>query len=98
MERYEDLTKGYGKGFSKVSLWRCVRFHRAFPDIMSSTMTQSQLLTWTYYQALLKKQDDEARAWHAKEAYKDSGVEWIGEILDASVGLAAIARLEGVLQ
>ena len=29
-----------------MALWRCVRFYRAFPAIVSSPMTQSQLLTW----------------------------------------------------
>lgn len=85
-----ELTKLYGKGFSKVVLWRCVRFYRAFPDIVSSAMTQSQLLTWTHYQALLKEQDDEARAWYAKEAYEQS---WSVRTLQRNISTQYYHRL-----
>lgn len=53
-------------------------------------MTQSQLLTWTHYQALLKEQDDDARAWYAKEAYEQS---WSVRTLQRNIGTRYYHRL-----
>ena len=65
----KELTKDYGKGFDYSSLYKFVRFYKAFPDILDSTSPKSaQLLSWTHYRALLQVEDEKARAWYAKEA------------------------------
>jgi hypothetical protein len=77
----KDLTKRYGKGFNASNLYHYVMFYKYFPNIFYSVSRksekenfysvsrESQLLTWTHYRALLYVDDDEARAWYAKEAF-----------------------------
>ena len=66
----QELTKDYGKGFDYSSLYKFVRFYKAFPEILDSASPKStQLLSWTHYRTLLQVEDETARAWYAKEAY-----------------------------
>ena len=65
----KELTKDYGKGFDYSSLYKFVRFYKAFPDILDSPSPKSApLLSWTHYRVLLQVEDEKARAWYAKEA------------------------------
>lgn len=49
----EFLTAEYGKGFDFSSLYKCVKFYKAFPNILDSVSTKFYFLTWTHYRTLL---------------------------------------------
>ena len=66
-----ELTVMYGKGFDYSSLYKYVRFYKAFPKILDSVSTKSVLLTWTHYRTLLQVDNDEAREWYARETAKE---------------------------
>lgn len=69
----QELTKDYGKGFDYSSLYKFVRFYKAFPNILDSTSPKSTpLLSWTHYRTLLQVEDEKARAWYAKEAMEQT--------------------------
>lgn len=57
------------KGFDYSSLYKFVRFYKAFPDILDTSSPKSTLLlSWTHYRTLLQVEDETARMWYAKEA------------------------------
>ena len=65
----KELTKEYGKGYTRASLYQYVQFYRMFPEIVHSASRQSRpLLTWTHYRELLRVKNDRARAWYEQEA------------------------------
>ena len=65
----KELTKNYGKGFDYSSLYKFVRFYKAFPEILDSVNPKSvPLLSWTHYRVLLQVEDKAARDWYEKEA------------------------------
>ncbi len=65
----KELTKEYGKGFDYSSLYKYVRFYKAFPKILDSLSSKSvQLLSWTHYRTLLQIEDRQVREWYEKEA------------------------------
>ncbi len=65
----DELTAIYGKGFDYSTLYKFVRFYKAFPQILDSLSPKSSfLLSWTHYRTLLQVNDTEAREWYAKEA------------------------------
>ena len=48
----EELTKEYGKGFDKSSLYKFARFYQMYPKIVDSASPQSGLLSWTHYRVI----------------------------------------------
>lgn len=65
----KELTKLYGKGYDRGTLYRCLRFYRMFPEIVASVRQQSgTILSWTHYRILLQVEDKKARDWYEKEA------------------------------
>ena len=63
------MTAEYGKGFDYSSLYKFVRFYKAFPNILDSSSLKSiSLLSWTHYRVLLQVEDEKARAWYEKVA------------------------------
>lgn len=65
----KELSAEYGKGFDYSSLYKFVRFYKAFPQILDSVNPKSvPLLSWTHYRVLLQVEDEQARAWYEKEA------------------------------
>lgn len=65
----KELTAEYGKGFDYSTLYKFVRFYKAFPVILDSASPKSfPLLSWTHYRVLLQIEDEKAREWYAKEA------------------------------
>lgn len=67
----KDLTKKYGKGYDRSNLYHCLRFYKAFPQIVDTTCRQSDIkLTWSHYRTLLQVHDETARKWYEKEAYE----------------------------
>ncbi|WP_353738091.1 DUF1016 N-terminal domain-containing protein [Prevotella sp.] len=67
------MTSAYGKGFDYSSLYKFVRFYKAFPNILDSVSPKlNGLLSWTHYRILLQVSDDNARTWYAKEASENT--------------------------
>lgn len=66
----EQLTKLYGKGFTKTNLYQFMDFFRKFPEIFHSLSGKSStnLLSWTHYRVLLQINDTHVRNWYANEA------------------------------
>ena len=65
----KELTKIYGKGFSRTNLYNFYTFYKYFPQIVQSLTGQSErLLSWTHYQTLLQVHEGAVRDWYAKEA------------------------------
>ena len=61
------LTDKYGDGFDPTSLYRYLRFSKAFPDILAS-VRQESFLSWTHYRILVTVDSDVARTYYEKEA------------------------------
>ena len=69
----KELTAEYGKGFDYSTLYKFVRFYKAFPTILDSASPKSfPPLSWTHYRVLLQVEDVKAREWYAKEASKEA--------------------------
>ena len=79
----DSLTKKYGSGFSKRTVYKFVQFYRMFPEIVPTASAQSEengilptlsakLLSWSHYERLLQVPDKDAREWYAKEAYEQT--------------------------
>lgn len=66
--KYRSLDLSFGKkdingrGYSRRSLYDYLRFFRAYPEIVQSSIAQSHLLSWTHYLVLLQVLDLSARA------------------------------------
>lgn len=69
----EELTRRYGKGYDRGTLYRCHKFYKMFPEIVDSVRQQSgMLLSWTHYRVLLQVEDAKARTWYEREAIMQS--------------------------
>lgn len=69
----KELTKIYGKGFDRVTLYRCYRFYNEFPEIVATLWQQSEkVLSWSHYRVLIQVEDKVARDWYANEAVNES--------------------------
>lgn len=87
----QELTKSYGKGFTRGSLYQYVNFYKCFPKIVDSLSKQSQqLLTWTHYRILLQVLDSDARDWYAKEAFEQT---WSVRTLQRNINTQYYYRL-----
>lgn len=63
----EELTKEYGKSFSKRNLQYFRKFYLAFPD-EKIVNTCVHNLNWSHFRSLLRVLDDNARLWYMNEA------------------------------
>lgn len=69
----KELTAEYGKGFDYSTLYKFVRFYKAFPAILDSLSPKSfPTLSWTHYRVLLQVEDAQARDWYATEAAREA--------------------------
>ena len=69
----KQLTKKYGKGFTKSNLYNFYLFYKMFPKIFHSVSGKSApLLSWTHYRILLNVHDSAARAWYIQEALQQA--------------------------
>lgn len=84
------LTENYGKGFDYSSLYKYIRFYKAFPQILDSVRTKFLSLTWTHYRALLRVTDDAARDWYMNEAINEG---WSSRTLDRNIASQYYYRL-----
>lgn len=88
---FKELTKLYGKGFDKVTLYRCYRFYNLFPEIVSTVWQQSgNVLSWSHYHILIQVEDKVAREWYANEALNES---WSVRTLQRNVSSQYYYRL-----
>ena len=59
-----QLTKDFGKGFTKRNLWAMRQFYLVFPKVN----TVCAQLNWSHYRLLIRVEDDNARNFYIKEA------------------------------
>lgn len=72
-ELSRELTKMYGKGFTRANLYHFLKFYQMFPQIVDTVCRQfSILLSWSHYRVLLQVNDKEARDWYEKEAIEQT--------------------------
>ena len=85
----DELTKEYGKSFSKRNLQYFRKFYIAYPDerIVNACVHN---LTWTHFRSLLRVSDENARLWYMNEA---SNEEWSSRTLDRNVSTQYFYRL-----
>lgn len=68
-----ELSKRYGRGYTRSSLYQYVKFYRMFPKIVQTPSGQSlPLLSWSHYAELLRVEDADARAWYEREAIEQT--------------------------
>lgn len=64
----KDLTKKYGRGFTKTNLYSFYRFYKCFPEIFHTVCGKShKMLSWSHYRTLLQVHDETARKWYELE-------------------------------
>jgi len=69
----KELTKKYGKGYTKTNLYSFYRFYKCFPEIFHTVCGKShKMLSWSHYRTLLQVHDEIARKWYEKEAYEQT--------------------------
>ena len=85
----EDLTKEFGKNYSKRNLQYYIKFYQCFPDeqIMNACVHN---LNWTHIRSLLRVTDENARYWYMKEAVDES---WSSRTLDRNISTQYYYRL-----
>ena len=86
----KDLTNIYGKGYSKRTLYQCLKVYRIFPQIVYEARAQFGLLSWTHYRILTQVEDSVARNWYAKEAYEQT---WASQTLQRNISSQYYYRL-----
>lgn len=66
----KDLTREYGKGFTKSNLYSFYKFYTMYPNIFQTVSGKSPIdfLSWSHYQVLTQVKDSVAREWYEKEA------------------------------
>lgn len=85
----EELTKEFGKSYSKRNLHYFRKFYLAFPDekIVNACVHN---LNWTHFRSLLRVSDENARFWYMDEAAKEG---WSARTLDRNIGTQYYYRL-----
>lgn len=85
----DELTKEYGKSFSKRNLQYFRKFYLAFPD-EQIVNTCVHNLNWSHFRALLRVSDENARLWYMNEAANES---WSSRTLDRNISTQYYYRL-----
>ena len=68
-----ELTKEFGKGYTKSNLYSFYSFYKTYPQIFQTVSGKSAiLLSWSHYNVLLQVKDKIARDWYEKEAYEQT--------------------------
>lgn len=69
----KELTKLYGKGYTRTNVYNFYLFYKMFPNIFHSVSGKfDNILSWTHYRTLLQVKDKTARDWYANEAMTES--------------------------
>lgn len=85
----DELTKEYGKSFSKRNLQYFRKFYLAFPD-EQIVNTCVHNLNWSHFRALLRVTDENARLWYMNEAANEN---WSVRTLDRNISTQYYYRL-----
>ena len=85
----EELTKEYGKSYSKRNLQYYRRFYLAFPN-KEIVNTCVHNLNWSHFRSLLRVPDETARLWYMKEAAEEG---WSVRTLDRNISTQYYSRL-----
>lgn len=85
----DELTKEYGKSFSKRNLQYFRKFYLAFPN-EQIVNTCVHNLNWSHFRALLRVLDENARLWYMNEAANES---WSVRTLDRNISTQYYYRL-----
>ena len=85
----EELTKEFGKNYSKRNLHYYIKFYQYFPDeqIVNACVHN---LNWTHIRSLLRVSDENARYWYMKEAVDEN---WSARTLDRNISTQYYYRL-----
>ena len=85
----EELTKEFGKNYSKRNLHYYIKFYQCFPDeqIVNACVHN---LNWTHIRSLLRVSDENARYWYLKEAVDEN---WSARALDRNISTQYYYRL-----
>ena len=68
-----ELTKEFGKGYTKSNLYSFYSFYKTYPEIFQTVSGKSAiLLSWSHYNVLLQVKDKIACDWYEKEAYEQT--------------------------
>ena len=84
-----ELTKRFGKGFSRSNLYSFFKFYILYKNIFQ-TLSGQTLLTWSHYSLLIKINDQKARDWYEKEARECS---WSVRTLQRNINTQYYYRL-----
>lgn len=85
----EEMTKEFGKGFSKRTVWEIRQFYTTFPEF-SIVRTLSAQLSWSHFQRIAKVQDNKARIYYLTEAASQN---WSIRTLDRNISTLYYQRL-----
>lgn len=85
----DELTKEFGKSYSKRNLQYFRKFYLYFPDeqIVNACVHN---LSWTHFRSLLRVQNEDARLWYMKEAANEG---WNYRTLDRNISTQYYYRL-----
>ena len=85
----EELTKEFGKNYSKRNLHYYIKFYQYFPDeqIVNACVHN---LNWTHIRSLLRVSYENARYWYMKEAVDEN---WSSRTLDRNISTQYYYRL-----
>ena len=85
----EELTKEFGKNYSKRNLHYYIKFYQCFTDeqIVNACVHN---LNWTHIRSLLRVADENARYWYMKEAIDEN---WSSRTLDRNISTQYYYRL-----
>lgn len=76
VELSKDLTKRYGKGFSKSNLFLMRKFYLTYPpqkfQTVSGKFGEGQMLSWSHYCELITIKDDLARSFYEIESIRNN--------------------------
>ena len=84
-----ELTREYGKSYSKRNLQYFRKFYLAFPD-EQIVNTCVHNLNWSHFRALLRVSDETARLWYMYEAASEN---WSVRTLDRNIATQYYYRL-----
>lgn len=85
----DELTREYGKSYSKRNLQYFRKFYLAFPD-EQIVNTCVHNLSWSHFRTLLRVSDENARLWYLNEAANEN---WSVRTLDRNIGTQYYYRL-----
>ena len=86
----EALRSEYGNSFSERNLYSYVQFYNLFPNILNSLSSQSSMVSWTHYRALLRVTDSDARNWYLSETIANS---WSVRTLERNISTQYYYRM-----